>query len=170
MSAKYNVIFFGKVDSVAPCKVNGIATAYFTIIELYKGTVEQHIKVDFDCSSACMMSFAKNEEWIMYTTYQRFNLLMVNFCEHSRKLVKDGTPDASGIAAGRTFTEEKEFLQTTLGIQNFIKANDLNKQQAEMRPHNDQPSAMNKLWLLVISFGAMVIVYVVSRNKNKKNE
>src|SRR5438105_5526375 len=83
--ANYNVIFFGKVDSVKKCGTDGISTAYFTINELYKGEVEQHVKIDFDCASDCMMNFSKDDEWIIYASYQRFDLMTVNMCEHSRK-------------------------------------------------------------------------------------
>ena len=161
----YDVIFYGKVDSVSACPSDGISSAYFTINELYKGATEQHVKVDFDCSSECLMNFSKNDEWIMYASYQRFNLMTVNICGHSRKFFNDGTQDIYQLAAQRTFEQEKQFLQTAIGIQPFIKNNELNEQQTEMRPHNDQPSAINKLWLLLISFTAVVIIYYVSRKK-----
>lgn len=165
LCTKYNVIFFGKVDSVSPCDLKGSAIAYFTINELYKGNVEEHVKVNFDCSSACMMSFAKNEQWLIYSSYERFDQLTINICGHSRMKVQEGVQDVAEIAAQRTFDQEKEFLKSILGTQNFIKNNELNKQQAEMRPRNDQPSAMNKLWLLLISFSAMAVVYYFTRNK-----
>lgn len=162
---KYEVIFYGKVDSVSPCATNGISTAHFTINELYKGEVEQHVKVDFDCSSACMMSFSESDEWIIYSIFQRFDLMTVNICEHSRKFFSDATLDIYEIASHRTFEQEKQFLNKALGIQSFIKKNELNEQQNNMAHHNTQPSAMNKLWLLLASAVAMGIVYYVTRKK-----
>ncbi len=164
----YNVIFFGKVDSVSVCGKDGISTAYFTINELYKGAVEQHVKIDFDCASDCMMNFSKGDEWLIYSTYQRFDLMAVNICEYSRKLFSDATQDIYQIASHRTFEQEKQFLKYTFGVQSFTKNNDRNKKQNNLRPHNDQPSAMNKLWLLFVSFTVMGIVYYIA--KKKKND
>jgi hypothetical protein len=167
LTVNYDVIFFGKVDSIAPCSTQGKSFVYFTINELYKGTTLPHVKIDFDCSSACLMSFAKDEQWLMYITYKKFDLLTVNLCSHSRKYFNDATQDFYQIAAQRTFEEEKQFLKATLGIQSFTQKNDLAEQEAQ-RQRNEQPSGMNKLLLLFISFAAMAIVYFVTRNKNKK--
>lgn len=161
----YDVIFYGKVDSVGVCRLDGSATAYFTIQELYKGSVEEHVKVDFDCTSSCLMSFSKDDEWLMYNTFHKFNLLTVNICNHSRKLFKDDTQDVYQLAAHRTFEEEKSFLKELLGIQKFAENNDLNELQEQMGARNMQPSAMGKLWLLLISFSVMALVYYVTRKK-----
>jgi len=165
---KYEVIFYGKVDSVSPCGTNGISTAHFTIIELYKGGVEQFVNVDFDCSSSCMMSFAKGDEWIIYSIFQRFDLLTVNLCGHSRKFFHDAAQDVNQITSERTFEQEKQFLNKALGIQSFIKKNELNQQQNELAHENTQPSAISKLLLLLASALVMGIVYYISRNKKKK--
>ncbi len=161
----YNVIFYGKVDSVSSCGKDGISTAYFTINELYKGAVSKEVKVDFDCASACLMSFEKGEEWLMYATYQKFDLLTVTICDHSRKHFDDESKDFYSIAAQRTFDQEKLFLKTELGIQPFVIKNDLNEQQKIFKPHNDQPSDINKLWLLLISLGTMGIVFLLARKR-----
>ena len=169
LCTNYDVIFFGKVDSVSACMKEGIATAYFTIKELYKGNVEQEVKIDFDCSSACMMSFEKDDEWLVYSTYQRFDLMTVNLCGHSRKLVNDAAQDVYELTAQRTFEQEKQFLKLMLGVQSFVKKNPINRQQSDLKPHNDQPSGMNKLLLLLVSFLVMAIVYYVTRNKKRNN-
>ncbi len=170
LSDKYDVIFFGKVDSVSRCEKDGISTAYFTINKLYKGAVNEFVKVDFDCVSPCLMSFSRGDEWLVYTTYQRFDLMTVNICEHSRKLVGDATQDVYQLAAQRTFEQEKQFLLSVFGVQPFVKSNDLNRQQANLKPHNDQPSAINKLILLLVSFLAMLVVYVVSKKYFKNGK
>lgn len=164
----YDVIFTGRVDSVSACLTDGNSTAYFFINELYKGAVQQHQKVDFDCSSECMMSFSKDEEWIIYATYQRFDLMTVKLCGHSRKLFTDVSQDYYQMAAQRTFEEEKQFLKTTLGTHSFIQNNEQSQQQDDAKSRNEQPSGINKLWLLLISFATMAIVYFVTKNKNKK--
>ncbi|MCX6296718.1 MAG: hypothetical protein NTX97_11765 [Bacteroidetes bacterium] len=161
----YDVIFYGMVDSVTPCNSKGFSTAFFTITELYKGNAEKNVKIDFDCSSACMMSFSKGEEWLIYSKYVKFDQLKVTFCEHSRKKYNDDSQDVFLIAAQRTFEKEKEFLKTTFGLQYFIHGNDINKQENEIGPRNDQPSAYGKLILLLVSVSAMGIVYYVTRKK-----
>jgi hypothetical protein len=166
----YDVIFYGKVDSIIPCGTTGIGTAYFTIINLYKGAAEQHVSVDYDCTSACMMSFSKNDEWIVYAIYQRFNLMTVDICSHSRKRITDSSQDFYQIASHRSFEEENNFLKTTLGIQSYSSHNELNNQQKDLKPHNDQPSAIDKLWLLLISCAAMIIIYIVSKKYFKNGK
>lgn len=165
---KYDVIFEGKVDSVSFCNEKGISTAYFFINELYEGNVLPHQKVDFDCSSACMMSFSAGEVWLMYTTYSRFDMLTVNLCGHSRKFFSDASQDHYQIAAERNFGQEKRFLQTILGKHSFAQTNEHSEQDVDLKSRNEQPSSSGKLWLLLISFATMIIVYFVTRKINKK--
>jgi hypothetical protein len=169
-AAGYDVIFYGKVDSIIPCGNEGIGTAFFSIINLFKGSAEQKVSVDYDCTSACMMDFAGKEEWIIYATYQRFDLLTVNICSNSRKKIADEAKDFYQVSSGRTFKEEIEFLNTTLGIQPYSSHNALNDRQKELQPHNELPSATNKLWLLLISLSVMLLVYFISKKffKNGK--
>ena len=101
----------------------------------------------------------------MYTSFQKFDLLTVKLCEHSRKLFSDGTQDVYQLAANRAFEEEKLFLKSTLGIQDFAENNDLNELHEQMGARNIQPSDMNKLWLLLISFSVMAIIYYITRKK-----
>jgi hypothetical protein len=164
------VIFYGKVDSIIPCRTEGIGTVYFTIINLYKGSAEQHLSVDYDCTSACLMSFSKNEEWVIYAVFQHFDLVTVDLCSHSRKKITDGTADYYQVASQRTFEQENEFLKATFGTQPYAAHNQLNDKQKEMGPRNEQPSAMGKLWLLVVSLGAMIIVYIVSKKYFKNDK
>jgi hypothetical protein len=161
----YNVIFLGKVDSIAPCDTKGNAIAFFTITELYKGNSERTIKINFDCSSECLMSFAKNEDWLVYAKYEKFDRLRVQLCEHSRKKYPDNSQDIYMTGAHRSFGEEKEFLKETFGIQAFLQVNDLNRQQQEMGPRNEQPSASGKVLLLLISLLVMGLVWFFTRKK-----
>jgi hypothetical protein len=161
----YDVIFFGSIDSVSACDPKGNATACFTIIELYKGNVVKHVPVNFDCASECLMSFAKGEQWLVYAKYEKFDFLKVTLCDHSRKKFMDTTQDVYQFAAGRTFEDEKLFLNKTFGLQQFIQENSLNKQQNEVGPKNQQPSAWGKLILLLVSLSAMGLVYFFTRKK-----
>lgn len=170
LTEDYDVIFYGKVDSIIPCNTKGIGTAYFTVISLYKGSARQHIAVDYDCSSSCMMSFLKGEEWIIYSMYQHFDLLTVNLCSHSRKKITDDSMDFYQAASQRSFEEENIYLEKNLGLQQFASHNKLNDQQKEMQPHNEQPSALNKLWLLLISMVVMAVIYLVSKKYFKNGK
>jgi hypothetical protein len=163
ISGSYDVIFYGKVDSVVPCGTNGIGTVHFSITDLYKGSAQQHVAVDYDCTSSCMMSFLKNEEWIIYAVYQHFDLLTVNLCSHSRKKVKEDGTDFYEATSQRSFEEENAFLEKTFGRQPFASHNELNDSQKIMQPDNEQPSAISKLWLLLISAAVMGIIYYVSK-------
>jgi hypothetical protein len=164
----YDLIFLGKVDSVGISDTDGICIAYFTAEELYKGNSKQQIPVHFDCKSSCMMSFAKGEEWLIYGTYQRFDVVSVKFCEHSRKQMHAGEQDF--YSGQQTFEEENQFLKTNFGLQSFIKDENWNKDQKELRPTNAQPSSSSKIWLLLISFAAMIIIYILTRKKKKEND
>jgi hypothetical protein len=165
---QYDVIFSGRVDSIIPCSTKGIGTAFFTITELYKGSVEQHVAVDYDCTSDCLMSFSKCDEWIVYAAFSRFNQVIVNICSNTRKKVTGSAQDFYSLQTGQSYEQETAFLKTVLGTKAFAIHNQLNDQQVEMRPHNDQPTGWNKLWLLLTSFGAMAIVYIVSKKYFKK--
>jgi hypothetical protein len=165
----YDIIFLGKVDSVSACNTAGISEAYFTIEELYKGNAKQKLSVHFDCKSSCMMSFAKGDEWLIYGAYQRFDIISVKFCEHSRKHVLATDQDFYITTAQRTFDQEKEFLKTNLGIQSFIPTENWNKEQEELKPRNEQPSSNSKIYLLLVSFAAMILVYIITRKNKKKN-
>lgn len=163
----YDVIFCGKVDSVSPCNTNGFATAYFTISELYKGTIPYQVEVEYECQSSCLMTFVKKEEWLIYARYQRFDLLKAEFCGHNRKRYSDMALDATLLSTQRSFDDEKKVLLDLFGLKPFTEKNEMNEQQADLKPHNTQPTAMGKLWLLLISFGVMLVVFYFARKKKK---
>jgi hypothetical protein len=169
LAKNYDIIFIGKIDSVSACATNGISIATFTISELYKGNSIKQAMVHFDCVTSCMMSFARNEEWIIYANYQRFDVISVKLCSHSRKYFQPGEQDFYLSAAKRTFDEEKEFLKSGLGVQPFIENESWNKDQQELRPHNDQPSSQRKIMLLLVSFIVMILIYIITRKKRRKN-
>jgi hypothetical protein len=165
----YEVIFIGKVDSVSAAPSNGISNAYFTIEELYKGHTGKQVSINFDGVTSCMMSFAKNDVWIIYANYERFDVISANLCSHSRRKANATEQDFYATAAQRGFDQEHEFLKTTLGVQPFIEKETWNKDQQELKPRNEQPSAMNKMMLLFISFAVMILIYILTRKKRRKN-
>ncbi len=165
----YDVVFYGEVDSISSCNTAGISITYLTIKELYKGNVEANVRITFDCKSSCMMSFSKGDKWLIYGVYQRFDLLTVHFCGHSRKYFPDDSQDIYSVVSQQSFDEERNYLANNLGLQNFIhRNNNLNNKQNALKPHNNQPSGLNKILLLAISFIVMLAVYFFTRKKNKK--
>lgn len=157
----YNAIFEGTVDSVTACNEKGVAKAYFTINQAYKGNLEKKTIIEFDCASSCLMSFAISETWIIYANYIGFDVLNVSICSHSRKLFLEESNDIYALTAERSFEQEKQFLQKTLGLQK------LKEEQTVTNPtgRNIQPSGINKLVLLVISVLAMLIIYFIANRK-----
>ena len=97
------------------------------------------------------------------------DVAMVKLCSQSRKQFKASEQDFYLAAAQRTFEQEKEFLKTELGIQPFIKTEKWNNDQQEYKPHNEQPSGMNKIYLLLVSFAVMILIYIITRKNKKKN-
>ncbi len=164
----YDVLFLGHIDSVSVCdqRENGIAC--FTIDEVYKGNVTQQLKISFDCSSECLMSFTAGETWLMYATYKRFDLLTVSICGHSRKFFADESDDFYQVAAQRSFEQEKQFLEGTFGMQSFIESTKQGLQEINPIIRNEQPGGINKLVLLVVSFIVMISVYFVIKKRNGK--
>lgn len=166
LSSDYDVIFYGSVDSVSSCDNDKErAIAYFTISNLYKGNAVKHVKINFDCSSECLMSFASNEEWIIYAKYTKFDYLNVSICDHNRKKFNEGEQDLYLIDSKRTFNEELIFLKTTFGTQTFIDKNEINAKHEELGRTNEQPSSWGKIVLLSISLLVMGIVFFITRKK-----
>jgi hypothetical protein len=162
----YNVIFYGKVDSIAPCGTGGLATAYFSIKELYKGDVPANIKVDFDCSTECMMSITKGDEWLIYANSKQYGSVRVEFCSHSRKFFSKQEEDIYFLSSQRTFNDEIKLLNKLLGVHTPVSTEGRND-NTDLQHKNDQPSGMNKIWLLAVSFVVMMIVLVVSQKMKK---
>lgn len=169
LTEKYEIIFKGKIDSVSVCGDKGMATAYFTIQELYKGIAAQQTAIHFDCVSSCMMNFSANEEWLVYANYQHFDHVTVTFCSPSRKFFQKAEEDFNLAETHRTYEEEKKFLKNTLGLQPFFQKEKWNEEQAELKPHNEQPSDQSKVYLLLVSFGIMILIYILTRKKKRKN-
>jgi hypothetical protein len=164
---KYDAVFYGAVDSVGEC-VDGFANVYFTIKEVYKGVLEAHAAVRFDCATSCSMSFDKKEEWLIYAVYKKFDVLAVNFCWHSRKFIEDESKDYFFTISQKTFEQEKKYLQQELGILPIVKRNHLNEQQKELKHQNQLPSLTTMLVLLLVSTAAMFLIYFITKKYFKK--
>lgn len=161
----YDVIFYGTIDSIGVCNDKWSATAYFTIVDLYKGKVKQQVEINFDCNTECMMSLAPDDEWIIYAKYLKFDFLQISICEHSRKKFNDEAQDFYFIESKRTFNKELDFLKNTLGIHAIVAPPLTNNAVADTSRHNTQPSSWGKVTLLLVSLVVMVVVYFLARKK-----
>lgn len=161
----YDVIFYGTADSIGVCNDKFSAVAYFTITELYKGNIKRQAEINFDCNTECMMSFAANDEWIIYAKYSKFDFLQISICEHSRKKFNDDAQDFYLIESKRTFKEELDFLKTNLGILAFVQPTVVNNSVTDTGRHNTQPSSWGKITLLLVSLIVMSLVYYFTRKK-----
>jgi hypothetical protein len=165
---KYDVIFFGKVDSIEKCSINGKSKVYFSLSKLYKGAVQPKAFLEFDCSSSCMMSFTINEEWLIYSTYQKFDLLGLNICSHSRKKFATAEQDYYLASSQRKIEDEMQVLNELLGEKTFATENNLNQMQSALKPVNEQPSGISKLILLLVSLSAMLLVAMIVKLKKRQ--
>lgn len=162
---KYDVIFYGTVDSISTCNDKDRAIAYFTIKALFKGKVQKSVEVFYDCNTECLMSFSGDEAWLIYAKYSKFDKLEVSICEHSRKKAAAGAEDYYVLDAKRTFEEELKFLEDNFSIQEATDLIVVNNAGTEAGRHNDQPSNTGKIILLSISLLAMGLVYYITRRK-----
>lgn len=146
----YSSIFLGKVISVGPCDETG--SARVRVDEIYKGTAAHEIKLEFDCSSSCMMNFNNGEAWIIYGTQLRPDLIKVSACSESRKALTKKEDDMFYFLSGKTFEEECEWLRKNSGVKPFFV------QGTEQLHYNQKPDRSQILWLIGISVITLLIL------------
>jgi hypothetical protein len=149
----YDVIFTGTLDSVSSCK-DGFATAYFRIESLYKGKSEKLISVRYDCESDCQLSLSKDEKWLIYSQYYKYNKLQMEFCGRSRKWMQ-GADDFYAALNHMSWEEENAFLQKELGKQPLIQKEEPGLKERTLI----QPSAYWKLGLVLISVPVLLLIF-----------
>ncbi len=151
---QYDVIFRGTVDSVSTCKDK--ATAYFHILDLYKGQLTEHFKFQYECESSCQMSFSKGEEWIIYSVSAREGKLQIELCSHSRKLMTGD--DYYAVTSGQSYADEMASLKRILGNKRIREEGD-ETNQGQYDHQNIHPDGYTKLWLLGVSLVVLLIFY-----------
>ena len=52
-------------------------------------------------------------------------------------------------------------LITFIASNIFSQKEKWNEEQAELKPHNEQPSDQSKVYLLLVSFGIMILIYIL---------
>jgi hypothetical protein len=152
----YHVIFKGTVTAL------GSGFALFTVQQVYKGKLTQQVKVLIDDTSSCRITFAKDDQWLIYANFIRYGNLQVDFCSRSRKYFADSTKDYYQSASLLTYESEVDFLKQKLGTQPLEKGN---PDSAAMQQHElIQPSMTNKFWLLIGSlFFFTLIIFTLKK-------
>ena len=152
---KFDVILQCKIDSVMSCSGKSIANA--TVVEIYKGEKMNSIQLLFDCSSSCQMSFAKNEQWLIYGKWNDQKQLQVFFCDRNRKYFSKASDDYFAVNARVSFQDEIKFLKKNIGFKSAEVSSNNNSIDITGR-ENFQTSGSNKLLLL---FGSLVLFLVI---------
>jgi len=156
----YHTILEGKADSITVCK-DGYSTAWFSVINLFKGESYASVSIRFDCSSDCQMNISKGDTWILYGQYFKYGQLCIDFCSRTRKLIKEGDDFYTALNA-MSYQEELTKLETIFG-----------KRKISQKPKTEgteriliQPTAWWKLWLLLISVVVMFVInFLVKKMK-----
>lgn len=150
---KYEIIFKGKILSVAPCD-NKFGIAVFEVEELYKGNATKQFKVLFDCNVECAQQFNEGEEWVIYSRYKQIDKAIMDWCSRSRKFFKNDKEDFYTATYGNDYFDELKFLRQNLHLHRLrVETNNA----AEAR--NLIPSKAQTLLMLFVSLTAIFLFY-----------
>jgi hypothetical protein len=150
---KYEIIFKGKILSVAPCD-NKFGVAVFEVEELYKGNATKQFKVLFDCNVECAQQFNEGEEWVIYSRYKQIDKAIMDWCSRSRKFFKNDKEDFYTATYGNDYFDELKFLRQNLHLHRLrVETNNA----AEER--NLIPSKTQTLLMLLVSLTAIFLFY-----------
>ncbi|MEI8136484.1 MAG: hypothetical protein WCH21_04070 [Bacteroidota bacterium] len=150
---KYEIIFKGKILSVAPCD-NKFGVAVFEVEELYKGNATEQFKVLFECGGKCAQQFSEGEEWIIYSKYKQIDKALMDWCSRSRKLFNNPKEDFYTSTYGNDYINELKFLRQNLGLHRLRKEV---SNAAEER--NLIPTKLQTIIMLFISLAAIFVFY-----------
>jgi hypothetical protein len=150
---KYEIIFKGKILSVAPCD-GKFGVAVFEVEELYKGNTSKQFKVLFECGVECAQQFTEGEEWIIYSKYKQIDKAMMDWCSRSRKFFKNDKEDFYTVTYGNDYYDELKFLRQKLGLHRLRTET---HNAAEER--NLIPTKMQTILMLLISISAIFLFY-----------
>ncbi len=150
---KYEIIFKGKIISVAPCD-NKFGVAVFEVQELYKGVATNQFKVLFECNVECATGFNEGEEWIIYSNYKQVDKALMNWCSRSRKYFKNVKEDFYAVTYGNDYFDEVKFLRTNLGLHRTRKDSvnmDVNR--------NTLPNTNQMIVIALCSISSVLLFY-----------
>lgn len=150
---KYEIIFRGKVLSVAPCK-NKPGVAVFEVNDLFKGNLTKTFKILFSCDDPCARPFQEGEEWIIYSRFKQIDNAMIDWCSRSRKFIKLETEDYYLVTHGISYDDEIKFLQDSLGLHRIMK-----EQLNASQQRNLIPTTNESIMILVASILFIFLFY-----------
>lgn len=151
--SKYELIFRGKVISVATCK-DKPGVALFEIDDLYKGNLPKQFQMLFTCDDPCSSEFKVGEEWIIYTSFKQINNGLMDWCSRSRRFIKNEKEDFYAATYGNSYNDEVKFLQDSLGLHRLMKEQPVNMQHRNQLPTNNQ-----SILILISSILAIFLFY-----------
>jgi hypothetical protein len=157
---RFEEIFTCKINSITKC-TNGKSIAQSTILETYKGNNSNQINFIFDCESSCMMSFEKDQTWLIYAIKNSSNQLEVNICDRNRLKFEKAEDDFYTTNAGLSFEAEINYLKKNIGLKLNKEVHEQNSIDITQR-QNDQTSGMNKIFLLGISLLLFLVIYLLA--------
>lgn len=155
---KYEIIFRGKVLSVAPCK-NKPGVAVFEVNDLYKGSLTKTFKVMFSCEDPCARPFQEGEEWIIYSRFKQIDNAMIDWCSRSRKYIKLQNEDYYLTTHGISYDDELKFLQDSLGLHRIMK------EQMNAAQHRNLLPTTNQSILILIASILFILGFYYFFNK-----
>ncbi len=150
---KYEVIFRGKVLSVAACD-NKPGVAVFEVQDLYKGSLTSKFTMLFNCNDECASPFQTGEEWIIYTRYKQLNNGFMDWCSRSRKFIGNEKEDYYISTSGCSYDSEVKYLQDSLGLHRLMK-----EQPTAAQHRNQLPSTNQSIIILLCSIGFIIAFY-----------
>lgn len=153
----FDFIFAGKVVAVSGC--DETAKVKFTVSELYRGKSYATTELEFDCSSDCQMSFAPDEEWLIYAHYTGYGQAKVEFCSYSRKKFANPADDFNTVTHQMDFATEQAWLKHKFGVQKLNEYEIVEQQHHE----NLKPQGLSMLWVMLAGFGVLGLFYFIVR-------
>ncbi|TND09300.1 MAG: hypothetical protein FD123_1387 [Bacteroidetes bacterium] len=158
-TAQYDLIFIGRVDSVGEC--SGKQTVWFNVTSVYKGEVLVRMPVTYDCNTDCKFNFAKGQEWLMYTDYEKYGEATAEVCSRSRRRISNPVLDMYLVSSGQTFDEELAFVDKTYHRHKPMQ------EKGDLQPipdrKNDIPKGWVNLWLILGSGVGILVIYFLVR-------
>lgn len=157
---QYNLIFKGCADSIS--FKNNSATAWFTIVELYKGSSHKQIEIQIEYLADCQFKIEKGDEWIIYANYKNFGNATVSPCGRSRKYFSAIEDDYFTVINRLSYEDELAFLKNNLGVHPFIQTESTDApllHREIIHPSNTQVL----IWLLFSLIGFLLIYYLFKK-------
>ena len=154
---QYEIIFRGKVETVAACGSRP-GEAVFAVDELYKGEIPARFTVVFDCDGPCAEGFGEGEEWIIYSRFLQVKNARMDWCSRSRKYFRNENEDHYAVNYGVEYFDEVEYLRNTLGLHRT-----LSDRPSQSTPRNIRPDVTQSAVILCASLAGIVLFYWLFR-------